>query len=58
MAVTERKASKESDQQTYLVAAVMSSLGTASMAAAAVYYSFTWEMEVPSLSTLPGNSPG
>jgi beta-carotene 3-hydroxylase len=40
MGVTERKASKESEQRTYLVAAVMSSLGIASMAAA-VYYRFT-----------------
>jgi hypothetical protein len=34
------------EQRTYLVAAVMSSLGIASMAAA-VYYRFTWKMEVP-----------
>jgi beta-carotene 3-hydroxylase len=40
MGVTERKASKESEQWTYLVAAVMSSLGIASMTAA-VYYRFT-----------------
>jgi beta-carotene 3-hydroxylase len=46
MAVSERKARKESERRTYLVAAVMSSLGITSMAAAAVYYRFAWQMEV------------
>ncbi|CAM0870285.1 unnamed protein product [Alopecurus aequalis] len=41
-----RKARKESERRTYLVAAVMSSLGITSMAAAAVYYRFAWQMEV------------
>jgi beta-carotene 3-hydroxylase len=45
MAVAERKARKESERRTYLVAAVMSSLGITSMAAAAVYYRFAWQME-------------
>lgn len=45
MAVSERKARKESERRTYLVAAVMSSLGITSMAAAAVYYRFAWQME-------------
>ncbi|CAM0870284.1 unnamed protein product [Alopecurus aequalis] len=40
-----RKARKESERRTYLVAAVMSSLGITSMAAAAVYYRFAWQME-------------
>uniref|UniRef100_A0ACD5WRQ6 Uncharacterized protein n=1 Tax=Avena sativa TaxID=4498 RepID=A0ACD5WRQ6_AVESA len=44
-AVSERKARKESERRTYLVAAVMSSLGITSMAAAAVYYRFAWQME-------------
>ncbi|EAZ25424.1 hypothetical protein OsJ_09238 [Oryza sativa Japonica Group] len=37
---------KQSERRTYLVAAVMSSLGITSMAAAAVYYRFAWQMEV------------
>ncbi|XP_040378230.1 beta-carotene 3-hydroxylase, chloroplastic-like isoform X1 [Oryza brachyantha] len=46
-AVAERAARKQSERRTYLVAAVMSSLGITSMAAAAVYYRFAWQMEVP-----------
>ena len=46
-AVSERAARKESERRTYLVAALMSSLGITSMAAAAVYYRFAWQMEVP-----------
>uniref|UniRef100_I1P728 beta-carotene 3-hydroxylase n=1 Tax=Oryza glaberrima TaxID=4538 RepID=I1P728_ORYGL len=49
-AVAERAARKQSERRTYLVAAVMSSLGITSMAAAAVYYRFAWQMEV-------GNTP-
>ncbi|XP_074556708.1 beta-carotene hydroxylase 2, chloroplastic-like [Curcuma longa] len=41
----ERKARKEAERRTYLIAAVMSSLGITSMAVAAVYYRFTWQME-------------
>ncbi|XP_040378231.1 beta-carotene 3-hydroxylase, chloroplastic-like isoform X2 [Oryza brachyantha] len=44
-AVAERAARKQSERRTYLVAAVMSSLGITSMAAAAVYYRFAWQME-------------
>jgi beta-carotene 3-hydroxylase len=44
--VAERKARKQSERRTYLVAAVMSSLGVTSMAVAAVYYRFSWQMEV------------
>ncbi|NP_001105865.2 beta-carotene hydroxylase [Zea mays] len=43
--VAERKARKRSERRTYLVAAVMSSLGVTSMAVAAVYYRFSWQME-------------
>lgn len=39
-------ARKESERSTYLVAAVMSSLGVTSMAVFAVYYRFAWQMEV------------
>jgi beta-carotene 3-hydroxylase len=49
--VAERKARKRSERRTYLVAAVMSSLGVTSMAVAAVYYRFSWQMEVQELST-------
>uniref|UniRef100_A0A0E0K858 beta-carotene 3-hydroxylase n=1 Tax=Oryza punctata TaxID=4537 RepID=A0A0E0K858_ORYPU len=45
-AVAERAARKQSERRTYLVAAMMSSLGFTSMAAAAVYYRFAWQMEV------------
>ncbi|XP_062216970.1 beta-carotene 3-hydroxylase, chloroplastic-like isoform X1 [Phragmites australis] len=44
-AVAELAARKQSERRTYLVAAVMSSLGITSMAAAAVYYRFAWQME-------------
>jgi hypothetical protein len=46
MAVTERKASTESERRTYVVAAVLSNLGIVSVAAA-VYYRFAWQMYVP-----------
>jgi hypothetical protein len=45
-AAAARAARKQSERRTYLVAAVMSSLGITSMAAAAVYYRFAWQMEV------------
>lgn len=43
--VEERLARKRAERRTYLVAAVMSSLGITSMAVAAVYYRFAWQME-------------
>ncbi|XP_066345709.1 beta-carotene hydroxylase 1, chloroplastic-like [Miscanthus floridulus] len=43
--IAEKKARKRSERRTYLVAAVMSSLGVTSMAVAAVYYRFSWQME-------------
>ncbi|KAL6882689.1 hypothetical protein ACP4OV_011379 [Aristida adscensionis] len=43
--MAERKARKQSERRTYLVAAVMSSLGVTSMAVLAVYYRFSWQME-------------
>ncbi|KAJ0968932.1 hypothetical protein J5N97_021809 [Dioscorea zingiberensis] len=41
----ERMERKQSERTTYLVAAVMSTLGITSMAVAAVYYRFAWQME-------------
>ncbi|XP_038976283.1 beta-carotene hydroxylase 2, chloroplastic-like [Phoenix dactylifera] len=41
----EKIARKQSERRTYLAAAVMSSLGITSMAVAAVYYRFYWQME-------------
>ncbi|CAL9146313.1 unnamed protein product [Musa hybrid cultivar] len=41
----ERAARKQEERRTYLIAAVMSSLGITSMAIAAVYYRFSWQME-------------
>lgn len=41
-----RMARKKSERFTYLVAAVMSSFGITSMAVFAVYYRFSWQMEV------------
>ncbi|XP_041015898.1 beta-carotene hydroxylase 2, chloroplastic-like [Juglans microcarpa x Juglans regia] len=41
----ERLAVKRSERSTYLVAAIMSSLGITSMAVMAVYYRFSWQME-------------
>nr|DAD19009.1 TPA_asm: hypothetical protein HUJ06_020472 [Nelumbo nucifera] len=43
--VAERLARKKSERYTYLIAAIMSSLGITSMAVAAVYYRFSWQME-------------
>ncbi|KAG6514365.1 beta-carotene hydroxylase 2, chloroplastic-like isoform X1 [Zingiber officinale] len=43
--MAERKVRKEAGRRTYLIAAVMSSLAITSMAVAAVYYRFTWQME-------------
>ncbi|KAL3521563.1 hypothetical protein ACH5RR_019712 [Cinchona calisaya] len=43
--VAEKLARKKSERFTYLVAAVMSSLGITSMAILAVYYRFSWQME-------------
>jgi beta-carotene 3-hydroxylase len=51
--IAEKIARKKSERKTYLIAAVMSSLGITSMAVAAVYYRFAWQMEVRALfSTL------
>jgi beta-carotene 3-hydroxylase len=44
--IADRKARKLSERRTYLVAAVMSTLGVTSMAVAAVYYRFSWQMAV------------
>jgi beta-carotene 3-hydroxylase len=44
--IAEKKARKRSERRTYLVAAMMSSLGFTSMAVAAVYSRFSWQMEV------------
>ncbi|KAL6006742.1 hypothetical protein ACLOJK_032236 [Asimina triloba] len=41
----ERSARKQSERVTYLIAAMMSSFGITSMAIAAVYYRFWWQME-------------
>ncbi|URE39965.1 Fatty acid hydroxylase superfamily [Musa troglodytarum] len=41
----ERAARKQKERRRYLIAAVMSSLGFTSMAVAAVYYRFSWQME-------------
>lgn len=41
----ERIERKQSERTTYLIAAVMSSFGITSMAVAAVYYRFAWQME-------------
>ena len=46
--VSERVARKKVERYTYLVAAVMSSLGITSMAIVSVYYRFSWQMEVSS----------
>ncbi|TKY51337.1 Beta-carotene 3-hydroxylase 1 [Spatholobus suberectus] len=46
--VAEKLARKRSQRFTYLVAAVMSSFGVTSMAVFAVYYRFSWQMEVSS----------
>lgn len=54
--IAERVARKRSERRTYLMAAVMSSLGITSMAVAAVYYRFAWQMEV-SLSLPPPPLP-
>ncbi|KAK9103708.1 hypothetical protein Sjap_020962 [Stephania japonica] len=45
MRVSEKLARKRSERYTYLVAAVISSFGITSMAVAAVYYRFWWQME-------------
>jgi beta-carotene 3-hydroxylase len=44
--VAQKLARKKSQRFTYLVAAVMSSCGVTSMAILAVYYRFSWQMEV------------
>lgn len=44
--LAEKLARKKSERFTYLVAAVMSSFGITSLAIMAVYYRFSWQMEV------------
>ncbi|XP_015080044.1 beta-carotene hydroxylase 2, chloroplastic isoform X2 [Solanum pennellii] len=44
--LAEKLARKKSERFTYLVAAIMSSFGITSMAVMAVYYRFSWQMEV------------
>ncbi|KAF3321032.1 beta-carotene 3-hydroxylase 2 [Carex littledalei] len=43
--IAQRIARKKSERKTYLIAAVMSTLGITSMAVLAVYYRFAWQME-------------
>ncbi|KAI3421488.1 Fatty acid hydroxylase domain-containing protein [Psidium guajava] len=43
--VEEKLARKQLERHTYLVAAIMLSLGISSMAATSVYYRFSWQME-------------
>ena len=45
--MAEKLARKKSERFIYLVAVVMSSFGIMSMAVMAVYYRFSWKMEVP-----------
>ncbi|KAK9147421.1 hypothetical protein Scep_006178 [Stephania cephalantha] len=45
MRISEKLARKSSERYTYLVAAVISTFGITSMAVAAVYYRFWWQME-------------
>lgn len=47
--IAQRIARKKSERKTYLIAAVMSTLGITSMAVLAVYYRFAWQMEVRTL---------
>lgn len=49
----ERRERKKSERTTYLIAAVMSSLGITAMAVAAVYYRFAWQMEVSFVKSFP-----
>lgn len=44
--LAEKLTRKRSERFTYLIAAVMSSFGITSMAVLAVYYRFSWQMEV------------
>ncbi|XP_062030457.1 beta-carotene hydroxylase 2, chloroplastic-like [Rosa rugosa] len=44
--VAERLARRKSERNTYLVAAIMSSLGVTSAVAMAVYYRFSWQTEI------------
>lgn len=48
----ERMEKKKKERRTYLVAAVVSSLGFTALAIAAVYYRFSWHMEVGVISIL------
>lgn len=44
--LAEKLERKKSERSTYLIAAVLSSFGITSMAVMAVYYRFSWQMEV------------
>lgn len=44
--LAEKLARKKSERFTYLIAAVMSSFGITSLGVLAVYYRFSWQMEV------------
>lgn len=44
--LAEKLERKKSERSTYLIAAVLSSFGITSMAIMAVYYRFSWQMEV------------
>lgn len=48
----DRQARKKSESQTYLVAAIVSSLGISSMAVLAVHYRFSWQTEGGELQLL------
>lgn len=50
--VEEKMKRKKSEKFTYLVAAIMSTFGITSMAVMAVYYRFSWQMEVSYLKLL------
>ncbi|OAO99350.1 chy1 [Arabidopsis thaliana] len=44
--LAEKLERKKSERSTYLIAAMLSSFGITSMAVMAVYYRFSWQMEV------------
>lgn len=46
LTVEEKMVRKKSERDAYLIAALVSSFGITSMAAIAVYYRFSWQMEV------------
>lgn len=54
--LAEKLERKKSERFTYLIAAVMSSFGITSMAVMAVYYRFSWQMEVITKKIITKNS--